>query len=67
MATAASAGGNAQLSEFILMYDQMRASANPAGALLEFLESTYDAASRLAGWDRAALDARPTDQAESTR
>jgi hypothetical protein len=54
----AAASWNPQLGEFILMYDQMRAADSPAGALLEFLQTTYEAAARLAGWDRAALEAR---------
>ena len=52
----AAAAWNPQLSEFILMYDQMRAADSPAGALLGFLQSTYEAAANLAGWDRAALE-----------
>jgi hypothetical protein len=60
----ASAGWNAQLSEFILMYDQLRAAKDPAGALLEFFESSYAAAARLGNWDRAALEEH---QAEGTR
>ena len=47
---------NPQLSEFILMYDDVRKAESPENALLEFLESTYDAGARLAGWDRGALD-----------
>jgi hypothetical protein len=45
-----------QLSEFILMYDDVRRADSPEKALLEFLESTYDAGVRLAKWDRAALE-----------
>jgi hypothetical protein len=52
----AAAGWNAQLSEFILMYDDVRAAESPEQALYEFLESTYEAAARLAKWDRAALE-----------
>jgi hypothetical protein len=52
----ASAGWNAQLSEFILMYDDVRRAESPEEALYEFLESTYDAGARLAKWDRAALE-----------
>jgi hypothetical protein len=51
------ASWNTQLSEFILRYDDVRRAESPAQALYEFLESTYDAASRLAKWDRAALEA----------
>jgi len=52
----AGAGWNTQLSEFILMYDDVRRAGSPEEALYEFLESTYDAGALLAGWDRAALE-----------
>jgi hypothetical protein len=45
-----------QLSEFILMYDDVRRAASPEKALYEFLESTYEAAAGLGNWDRAALE-----------
>ena len=51
-----SAGYNAELGEFLLKYDDLRAEANPDAALMEFLESTYDAAAQLAKWDRASLE-----------
>ena len=44
------------LGEFVFDYDDVRTAADPAAALLEFLESTYDAAARLGRWDRAALE-----------
>ena len=47
---------NAQLSEFILMYDDVRLSTSPEQAITEFLETTYDAGANLAKWDRAALE-----------
>jgi hypothetical protein len=53
----AAAGWNAQLSEFILMYDDVRQAPSPEEALYEFLESTYEAGARLGNWDRAALEA----------
>jgi hypothetical protein len=43
------------MKEFLLPYDEVRRSPNPAEAILEFAQSTYDAGSTLAGWDRAAL------------
>jgi hypothetical protein len=46
---------NAQLREFILPYEAVRKATNPDQALLDFARSTYDAASTLANWDRAAL------------
>jgi hypothetical protein len=52
----AGAAWNAQLSEFILMYDDVRRADSPEQALYQFLESTYDAGARLAKWDRAALE-----------
>ena len=45
-----------QLGEFLLPYDAVRASADPAAALTEFAQSTYEAAANLAHWDRAALE-----------
>jgi len=42
--------------EFILPYSAVRSASDPESALLGFLESTYDAAARLADWDRASLD-----------
>lgn len=42
--------------EFILPYEAVRRSADPEDLLLVFLQSTYEAAAELAGWDRAALE-----------
>jgi len=44
------------LGEFILPYDAVRTAARPDQALLEFLQSTYEAAANAAKWDRAALE-----------
>jgi hypothetical protein len=44
------------LSEFILPYDAVRLSAQPDQALLDFLQSTYEAAANAATWDREALE-----------
>jgi hypothetical protein len=51
----AAASYNPQLKEFVLRYDDMRKAASPDAELLEFARSTYDAASALGNWDRAAL------------
>ena len=51
----ANASYNPQLKEFVLRYDDLRKAASPDAALLEFARSTYDAASTLGDWDRAAL------------
>ena len=44
------------LHEFLLPYEAVRAAPDPAAALLEFMESTYEAAATSAGWDRASLE-----------
>jgi hypothetical protein len=49
---------NPQLSEFILMYDDVRNAASPEDALYQFLESTYEAGAGLGKWDRAALEVK---------
>ncbi|MEO8407153.1 MAG: DUF5996 family protein [Oxalobacteraceae bacterium] len=41
--------------EFVLPYDAVRLAAAPDAALLEFLQSSYEAAANLGKWDRAAL------------
>jgi hypothetical protein len=45
-----------ELNEFILKYDDVRRASSPDDAVLEFLQSSYEAAAELAGWDRAALE-----------
>jgi hypothetical protein len=45
-----------QLSEFVLPYDAVRTARDPNAALLDFLQSTYQAAASLSKWDRAALE-----------
>lgn len=49
----AAARYSAELREFILPYDAVRESASPDDVLLEFLESTYQAAASLGGWPPA--------------
>lgn len=44
------------LREFVLPYDVVRQAASPDDTLLDFLQTTYDAAANLAGWDRASLE-----------
>jgi hypothetical protein len=45
-----------ELSEFILPYEAVRLASAPADELIAFLDSTYDAAAELAGWNRSALE-----------
>lgn len=49
-----------ELKEFILMYDHVRAAKSPDRMLLEFLQSTYEAAAELAHWNREDLETRLT-------
>jgi hypothetical protein len=42
--------------EFVLPYDAMRKAEDPDAALMEFLQSTYEAAAECARWDRNALE-----------
>jgi uncharacterized protein DUF5996 len=47
------------MGEFILPYDAVRTAADPEQALLDFLQSTYEAAANAATWDRDALECTP--------
>jgi Family of unknown function (DUF5996) len=57
--TPAQARFDSTLGEFVLPYEAMRQSADPDATLLQFLQTTYDAAANCAHWDRAALEAAP--------
>jgi hypothetical protein len=48
-----------QLGEFVLPYDAVRNAETPDATLLEFLQTTYEAAANAAQWDRAALEYGP--------
>ena len=45
-----------QMGEWILPYEAVRTAADPRATLLDFLQSTYDAAADAAKWDRGALE-----------
>ena len=47
---------DSELGEFVLQYELVRTAADPDGFLMEFLQSTYEAAASTASWDRAALE-----------
>jgi len=47
---------HAQLGEFLLPYEAVRTASDPRAALMDFLQSTHEAAANLANWDRAALE-----------
>ena len=44
------------LSEFLMFYDDVRAAPDPDAALMDFLQSTYEAGADLAKWDRKSLE-----------
>jgi len=46
---------SSEMKEFVLPYEAVRTSADPAGEILAFAQSTYDAGSTLGGWNREAL------------
>lgn len=50
------AGFNETFGEFVLPYEAMRQAADPDAALLDFLQTTYEAAAVRASWDRKALE-----------
>ncbi len=57
----ADARWEAGLGEFVLPYEAVRTSAAPDATLLDFLQSTYEAAADLAAWPRAELERTPTE------
>jgi hypothetical protein len=47
------------LGEFLLMYDDVRQAPLPAVALLDFMQSAYEAGATLGKWDREVLEQPP--------
>ena len=47
---------DAQFGEFVLSYEEMRLSRDPEGTLIQFLQTTYEAAANCANWDRKSLE-----------
>jgi hypothetical protein len=47
---------NAGLGEFVLAYDDVRRAKSQDATLLEFLQSSYEAAADRGAWDRPALE-----------
>jgi hypothetical protein len=50
------AGYNSDLREFIFPYDEVRQSASPDEALLEFAQTSYEAAAEFGAWNRSELE-----------
>lgn len=49
---------HAGMGEFVLPYDAINNSASPSSAVLDFLQSTYEAGAITGKWDRDALEQR---------
>ena len=47
---------SSDMGEFFLPYEAVRTAADPDGALMKFLESTYQAVADLAQWNRSELE-----------
>jgi hypothetical protein len=45
-----------ELNEFVLPYEAVRTAASPDEAIAAFVQSTYDRAATLGGWDRRSLE-----------
>ena len=45
-----------RFGEFMLPYDSVRTAADPDSAVLQFVQSIYEAGADLGGWDRKALE-----------
>ncbi|NIJ21473.1 hypothetical protein FHS95_003176 [Sphingomonas naasensis] len=58
---------SSELGEFLLDYDAVRGAPEPEATLLDFLQSTYEAAATLGGWDRAALECAPGEKRKPRR
>jgi hypothetical protein len=54
------ASWNDEMAEFVLPYEQVRSARDPARMLLQFAQSTYEAAADAADWDRTHLERDPT-------
>lgn len=53
-----------EMGEFVLPYESVRLASSPEETLMDFLQSTYEAAANLAKWDRAALERAPGESHE---
>jgi len=49
-----------KLGEFLLRYDDVRKSRSPEDAVMQFLQSSYEAGAILAKWDRTSLERTST-------
>ncbi len=47
---------DARVGEFLLMYEDVRKAESPTAAILDFCQTTYEAAANSSRWDRGALE-----------
>ncbi|HXE59888.1 MAG TPA: DUF5996 family protein [Gemmatimonadaceae bacterium] len=57
----AGASYDGTMHEFIMPYEVVRRAVSPDQAILDFAQSTYEAAAELGNWDRATLDRPPSE------
>lgn len=50
---------SADMGEFFLKYEDVQRAEDPEQTLLDFLQTTYEAAANTSGWDRAQLELNP--------
>jgi hypothetical protein len=50
---------SAEHGEFLLPYEAVRTADDPDRAVARFLQTTYEAAADLGGWDRSSLEDDP--------
>jgi hypothetical protein len=50
---------SSQYRQYLLPYEAVRSAPDPTATLLDFLQTTYDAAAELGDWDRGALEDDP--------
>lgn len=50
---------SSEFQQYLLPYEAVRLAPDPDRALLDFLQTTYDAAAQLGRWDRDMLEADP--------
>lgn len=55
------------LGEFVLAYETVRTAPDPDRVLLDFLQTSYEAAATSGHWDRAALERQPPPPSTAMR
>ena len=45
-----------EMGEFFLKYEDVQSSSDPEKTLMDFLQTTYEAAANTSNWDRKALE-----------